>query len=207
MWPQLLRRGPSACSRPSAACSARQTPLQPRHRAAEPPVTCQGHSPSAQSRPPTILIKWLPSSLELDSVLLRPSRCEELSVGPRSPGPYCSSSLASSPAWMTHRRLRPCVNFPQGKGSGRSAWAQPGRRTRSTPWEEQAEKRAWGQGGGHRESLGSGRPCVLLGGGGPRVGALTAGWSVLKGLRASAICCDACRSQGAVDEQRTVGSR
>lgn len=28
-----------------------------------------------------------------------------------------------------------------------------------------------------------------------------------EGLRASAICCDACRSQGAVDEQRTVGSR
>ena len=48
-------------------------------------------------------------------------------------------------------------------------------------------------------------PCVLLGGGGSRVGVLTSGWSVLRGLRASAICWDACKSQGAVDEQRTMG--
>lgn len=43
-------------------------------------------------------------------------------MGPRSPGSYCSSS----PESMAHRRLRPCVNLPQGKGSGRSARAQPG---------------------------------------------------------------------------------
>lgn len=79
------------------------------------------------------------------------------------------------------------------------------RRTRSTPWEEQAEEHARGQGGDHKESLGSGVPCVLLGGGGSWVGALTSNWSVLRGLRASAICWDACKSQGAVDEQRTVG--
>lgn len=48
-------------------------------------------------------------------------------MGPRSPGSYCSSSLASSPLWMIHRRLRPCVNFPQGKGSERSTRAQPGK--------------------------------------------------------------------------------
>lgn len=116
-------QGPGSSLRQALnTCSAQQTPP----RSPQPPglqapqLPARGISASAQSLPPTIRTSVTAILPGVGSVLLRPSRCKELSVGPRSPG---STAPARQSQWPTGW-LRPCVNLPQGKGSGRSARAR-----------------------------------------------------------------------------------
>ena len=101
-------------------------------------------------------------------------------MGPRSPPSYCSGTPASGASplpWAAERLLRPCVSFPQGKGSGRRAVGPqprgglPAGPTQATP---RRSRRSGPREGGREGPLGSGVPRVLLGAG-LRVGALTSG--------------------------------
>lgn len=100
------------------------SPVQLTHQARS-AITCQGHSPSLHSLPPTIRTRLPPSSSGLGSVLLKSSRWKGSLVGCRSLGSYCScmsvsgGSLLLWEAWAADLFLRPSVSFPHGKGSER----------------------------------------------------------------------------------------
>lgn len=89
-------------------------------------LTCQGHSPSLQSLPPTILTREFATSVEFGSLLFKPSRSSGFLVGSRSP-PKGSvvgsrsppSSGGSSVLWAAWDAdllllLGARVSFPQG---------------------------------------------------------------------------------------------
>lgn len=107
--------GPSHPGQPGEACCACAELLRT--------VTCQGHSPSSQSRPPTIRMTLL---LSFWCVWLRSSRLEGSWVGGRLSKALeagvvvlgtASLLLAAGSAALF---LRPSVSFPQGKASERS---------------------------------------------------------------------------------------
>lgn len=119
LGPQL---GPHGCV---SSAQPGEAPIQLTHQAHS-ALTCQGHSPSLQSLPPTIRTRSSSWFSGLVSELLRPSRSKGLLVGLRCAGSYLSSTpLSGGPsllweAWSTDLFLCAWVCFPQGKGSERN---------------------------------------------------------------------------------------